>query len=163
MKRLFLIAVVLLPALSFAAGQTTNKKKDAGAENEVAIRKVIGDFTAVWNKHDAKAFSMLFAKDADFTNVSGMSASGRTEIEKFHAPRFASAFKNSHLMATETRIRFVKSDVAAVDVEWEMTGATDREGQTIALRKGLLSFVMVKENDKWLIVVMHNMNLPSNP
>lgn len=162
-KSLFLIGVITLSAWSLALGQTSEKKGLSNAKNEGAIGQVVADFIAAWNKHDAKAFSMVFSENADFTNVAGVSASGRTEVEKFHASRFATSFKNSNLMATGARIRFIKPDVAAADVKWEMTGATDGEGKILALRKGLLNFVMAKDNGKWLIVVMHNMNLPTSP
>lgn len=122
---------------------------------------MLTDFLEAWNRHDAKAFSMVFAEDADFTNVGGKSSHGRTEIEKFHAPRFATKFKDTHQKMTETKIRFIRPDVASVDARWEMTGAKGPEGQNIPLRKGLLNFVITKESNKWLITVMHNMDLPA--
>lgn len=104
---------------------------------------------------------MVFAVDADCTNVGGMGAHGRSEVEKFHASRFATKFKDTYQKITETKIRFIKPDVAAVDARWEMTGAKNGEGQDIPLRRGLLNFVMTKAGDKWLITVMHNMELPA--
>ncbi len=44
-----------------------------------------------------------------------------------------------------------------------MTGAKNPEGQDIPLRKALLNFVMTKDGEKWFIIVMHNMDLPSSP
>jgi uncharacterized protein (TIGR02246 family) len=138
----------------------SDKVKPAGsARDEQGIRKVLADFIEAWNKHDAKAFSMVFAEDADFTNVGGKSAHGRLEVEKFHAPAFATKFKDTNQKITETKIRFIKSDVAAVDARWEMTGAKDAEGQDRPPRKGLLNFVMTKEDGTWLITVMHNTEL----
>ena len=164
MRRAFTALTVLLILSVCAVGQTAgDKAKPAGnATDEEGIRRVLADFVEAWNKHDAKAFSLVFAEDADFTNVRGVSAHGRTEVEKFHAPRFATTFKDSHQKITETKIRFIKSDVAAVDARWEMTGARSQEGQEIPLRKGLLNFVMTKKGDKWFITVMHNMNLPDS-
>ena len=148
-----------------AVGQTAGvkAKPTSSAADEEGIRRVLADFVEAWNKDDAKAFSLVFAEDADFTNVRGVSAHGRTEVEKFHAPRFATTFKDSHQKITETKIRFIKPDVAAVDARWEMTGAKSQEGQEIPLRKGLLNFVMTKDGDKWFITVMHNMNLLDSP
>lgn len=130
--------------------------------DEMEIKKVLAEQVEAWNRHDAKAFSMVFAEDADFTNVVGTSAHGRAEVEKFHAPMFATIFKDTSLKITKTKIRFIKPDVAAVDAWWEMTGAKTREGKDIPLRKGLLNFVMTKEGGKWFITVMHNMNLPAS-
>jgi hypothetical protein len=41
---------------------------------------------------------------------------------------FATMFKNSVQKYTDIKIRFVRPDIAAVDVRWEMTGATDAHG-----------------------------------
>jgi hypothetical protein len=40
-------------------------------KNEQAIQKAVVDFMEVWNKRDARAFSLVFAEDADFHNVVG--------------------------------------------------------------------------------------------
>jgi uncharacterized protein (TIGR02246 family) len=150
-----LCCVVLLP------GYALSQKSQDNAKDNEGIRQVLRDFEAAWFKHDAKAFSMIFAEDADFTNVRGMSAQGRTEVEKFHAPLFAGMFKDAHFkMTNDTKIRFLKPDVAAVDARWEMTGAKDPQGQDRGLRKGLLIFVMTKQKGQWQITVMHNMDLP---
>jgi uncharacterized protein (TIGR02246 family) len=79
---------------------------------------------------------------------------------------FATIFKNSHQSYTAITTRFIRPDVAAVDVRWEMTGATDAQGNPRPDRQGLLNFVMAKNTGEWQIVVMHNLDLtalsPSN-
>lgn len=149
---------------TYSAARTTGREVQsaAGVQDEQGIRKVLTAFVEAWNKHDAKAFSMVFAEDADFTNVRGTSATGRAEIEKFHTPLFATRFKDTNQKMTRTRIRFIKPDVASVDAWWEMTGAKGPEGQDIPMRKGLLHFVMTREADQWFITVMHNMDLPAS-
>ena len=161
MKRAFAVLALCLAVPIFVVGQTTDGKvvRNSHDRDAEVIKKVLADFIEAWNKHDAKAFSMVFAEDADFTNVRGTSAHERMEVEKFHAPMFATRFKDTNQKITDTKIRFIKPDVAAVDARWEMTGAKNQEGQDIPLRKGLLNFVLTKENDKWFITVMHNMDL----
>lgn len=132
------------------------------AEDE-AIRAVMDHFMEAWNHHDVHAFAAVFAEDADFTNVRGQGASGRAKIEEFHARPFATMFKDSHQKYTDIKIRYLRSDIAAVDVHWEMTGATDSEGNPRPLRQGLLNFVMMKTAGQWQIVVMHNMDLALPP
>ena len=109
---------------------------------------MINAFVDAWNHHDAKAFAAVFAEDADFTNWRGQGASGRSKIEEFHAPLFATIFKNSHQRSTDIKIRFVRADVAAVDVHWDLTGATDAQGNARPLRQGVLNFVMAKNDGK---------------
>jgi uncharacterized protein (TIGR02246 family) len=147
----------LAVALAFGA-PTAAAEKD-----EQAIHDVMAHFVDAWNRHDAHAFSLVFAETADFTNVKGVGASGRVAIEQFHAAVFQTMFKSSHQTASVKSIRFIKPDVAAVDVLWEMTGATDRSGAPVRLRKGLLNFVMTKQGEQWSILVMHNMDLPVEP
>lgn len=161
MRRDFAGFLLLLSLSTSAICQTASgEPQTKDSMDEMGIQNVLADQVEAWNRHDAKAFSMAFAEDADFTNVIGMSAHGRAEIEKFHAPMFATIFKDSNLKMTNTKIRFIKPDVAAVDAWWEMTGAKTREGKEIPLRKGLLNFVMTKQGGRWFIIVMHNMDLP---
>ena len=152
----YLIALLSLIISSNINGQT---KDTVIAKDEERIKKVLADFTDAWNKHDAKTFSNVFSEDADFTNVVGKGATGRNEIEKFHAPMFSTKFKDTYLKINKSKIRFIKPDVAAVDAWWEMTGIKGPEGQDMPPRKGLLNFIMTKDNDTWLITVMHNMDL----
>ena len=128
--------------------------------DQQAIEQVVRRFEQAWNDHDARAFASVFAEDADFTNVFGMEAHGRTAIEQFHAPMFSTMFKNSRFTPTATRVRFIRPDVAAVDVRWVMSGATDPNGLPWPDRKGLINVVMTRENGEWAILVMHNMDLP---
>jgi uncharacterized protein (TIGR02246 family) len=159
MKSAFLsLLLLLILVLSDALSQTAappNREQD-----EKGIKQALTGFVEAWNHHDAKAFSMVFAEGADFTNVRGMSAHGRTEVERFHGPRFATNFKDSNQKITEIKIRFITPDVAAVDARWEMTGAKGPDGQDIPLRKGLLNFIMTRSSGQWLIMVMHNMDFP---
>jgi len=134
-----------------------------GETDERAIRAVMDRFVDAWNHHDAKAFATVFAEDADFTNWRGTAARGRTKIEAFHAPVFASIFSKSHLEYTDIKTRFVRPDVATVDVHWKMSGAIDAQGNPRPEREGLLSFVMAKSAGQWEIVVLHNLDISALP
>jgi uncharacterized protein (TIGR02246 family) len=157
MKYFFLTLLLIITA-SNSKGQTTDS---VNTKDEELIKKVLTDFTDAWNKHDAKAFSMIFAVDADFTNVGGNSKHGRNEIEKHHEPSFKTKWKDSYQKITQSKIRFIKPDVVAVDAWWELTGIKGPEGQDMPLRKGLLNFIMTKNGGIWLITVMHNMDWPA--
>ena len=115
-----------------------------------------------WNAHDPRAFALTFTPDADFTNVLGATAHGRADIESFHVPVFATIFKASHLTGAIRSIRFLTAELAAVDVDWQMTGAQSPNGSPAGLRKGLLDWITQRQSDgSWLIAIMHNTNLPS--
>lgn len=90
-----------------------------------------------------------------------MIARGRTAIEALHAPIFKTMFKDSHPSVTETSVRFIRPDVASVDVKWKMTGARDPLGNPWPEREGLLNWIATWHPSGWLIDVSHNMDLPS--
>jgi uncharacterized protein (TIGR02246 family) len=126
-----------------------------------AIEELVRALEAAWNRHDAQAFAQAFAEDADFTNVFGMVQKGRAGIAAAHAAVFKTMFQDSRLTVTETRVRLVRPDVAAVDVKWTMTGARDPHGNPWPERAGLLNWIATRHGERWLIDVSHNMDLPS--
>ena len=153
--RIMTICFLLFPLLFTA--------QTSAETDEHAIRAVMDRFMDAWNHHDAKAFAAVFAEDADFTNVRGIGASGRQKIEDFHAPVFATIFSKSHQEYTDVKTRFIRPDIAAVDVHWKMTGVIDAQGNPRPDREGLLNFVMAKNAGRWEIVVMHNLDVSALP
>ena len=116
-----------------------------------AISQTIERVFDAWNRHDAHAFAMAFTEDADFT------LHGRANVEAFHAPRFATYFSESRLTGAVRSIRFLTDELAAVDIDWEMTGAKSPDGKPWPQRKGLLNWIMSRQSDgTWLVEVMHN-------
>lgn len=133
---------------------------DTANTDRVRIQGQLAALERAWNSHDAGAFAAVFAEDADFVNVFGMPAKGRKAIEDFHAPIFATMFRESRLSLTAPEVRFLRPDVAAVDARWEMDGARDPHGKPWVKRRGLLSFVATRDEGAWRFAVAHNMELP---
>jgi uncharacterized protein (TIGR02246 family) len=138
----------------------------AQSDTEKPVRALIAAMGEAFAKLDAHAFSMVFHEDADFTNVWGMTAHGRKAIEEFHRPLLEGdgagpvpSFMHAELKMLETRVRFLRPDVASVDTIWTQTGAV-QNGRDMGARKGLLMLIATKERDGWGIAMMHNMDLP---
>jgi uncharacterized protein (TIGR02246 family) len=127
-------------------------------QDEAAIRKLMEDLAVAWNKHDVVSYSMVFAKDADFTNWRGtLRIHGREEIKNAHVDLFTGMFRQSKLTVTDTHIRFFAPDIAVVHCEWELVGTIDYDGKgTIPRRKYFPLMMVTKENGNWLITVFHN-------
>src|SRR5690242_10471764 len=96
---------------------------------ETQIRQLVFDAIEAWNRHDVRAFTRVYADDAELTNVMGQTFRGRTAIHDQHAEIFATIFKKSRLDASDIRVRFLSSAIASVDIGWEMTGAVDWDGK----------------------------------
>lgn len=132
-----------------------NQEQDRGA-----IATLVAALVDAWNRHDAAAYAAPFAADAEFTTVFGTVQHGRAAIAAAHAAIFRGMFRDSRLAVHETRIRFLRPDVAAVDVAWTMAGARDPQGKDWPDRRGLLNLVATREAAGWSIAVSHNMDLP---
>jgi uncharacterized protein (TIGR02246 family) len=152
------LPVLLIFTCAAAYAATVRVQRTAAPpEDEQRIAALMSEFQSAWNEHDARRFSLVFAEDAEFTNVAGRSARGRLEVERFHSPRFATTFRDSRLTIERTNIRLIRADVASVDAWWEMTGARTPQGQLRPLRKGQMHLVMTKDGNIWTILVMHNL------
>ena len=129
--------------------------------DQTAVQNLVTAFNKAFNAHDVKSFAALFAEDADFTNWLGMPAHGRAKIEEFHVPVLTVVYKNAVHKVTDSSIRFIRPDVAVVDVRSEATGAVTPDGKADPLRKFLMNWTVTKEpSGQWLIKVMHNTRLP---
>jgi uncharacterized protein (TIGR02246 family) len=121
------------------------------------IETVVSAVVEAWNRHDMQVYSAQFTADADFVNVVGMHFRGRPQIEAVHVDLHRTIFKNSMIRAVSTTVRPVNDQVAMAHVAWEMTGAEGLPGWNVPeLRKGMLSLVMVRAGDRWLITAAQN-------
>jgi uncharacterized protein (TIGR02246 family) len=152
--------LVSLPlAISRAQEQSTTSADSAG------IKQAVSGFTDAFNRHDPHSTAASFTEEADLTNTRGMSNHGRKEIEEHYGSLFAGFLKNAHRTVSVRNIRFLTPEKALVDSDWEMTGskAPDGSNMDVPLRKGLLDWVMAKENGRWLITIYHESEFPSTP
>lgn len=168
--RRWLLGTVLLLSVPPTGGllmTQVQKKLDTSGADEAAIRKIISDATEAWNRGDAKAYSQQFQENGGFTNVLGMVFYGRKDFEQRHAEIFNTIFKGSTLQQTIRKIRFVRRDVAVVDVDTEMTGYIRlppgvQTGPDGILRTRLQQ-VLLKENGTWWIAAYHNVDVKPLP
>ena len=49
----------------------------------------------------------------------------------------------------------IKPDVAAVDAEWELVGSKAGDGSENPVRKGIFTWVMVKQDGQWMFADFH--------
>jgi hypothetical protein len=140
------------------------------AENDSKdVRNVVAGFATTWNRHDLDAFGKLFAPDADFVNVAGVSWTGRQSIQAQHAyshgvipadspgfseedRRYYGIFKNSTLNFDQIDVRFLRKEVAIAQVNWELLG----DARTQNPRRGVFMFVLTRQNVGWLIAAAQN-------
>ena len=94
-------------------------------------------------------------------------STGVKNFEQRHAEIFSTIFKGSTLRQAIRKIRFVRPDVAIVDVDTEMTGYARLPLGVQAGADGILRTrlqqVLLKENGTWWIAAYHNVDVKPLP
>ena len=159
---IFIIKTILLFVITtiYVVAQNSAQRTKP---DETEIRAVTSAFIDTWNHHDMKAFAELFTNDADFVNVIGLWWKGRAEIQKEHEAIHATRMKNSYLTDLKTTVRFLQPDIAIAHMRWELTGDTGLEGKPLPTRKGILTFVLTKTGNQWLITAGQNTDIVPLP
>ena len=128
--------------------------------DEAAIQQLMGGLTEAWNRGDADAFGTRYHANGTFTNVNGTFHVGRDEFNRRHAEVFAGPFKGTTLSLTPRLLRFIRPDVAVIDVDVRVFGCRIKPlGVQADLGDSLrtcLLMVLVKEGGSWWITAYHN-------
>jgi uncharacterized protein (TIGR02246 family) len=137
------------------------------AAEEALIRKVVDAEEDAWNRSDAKAFAARFQEEGSLTDVLGAVSRGRAEIERRQFELFSSYFKGSLLALKVRKVRFLRPDVAIVEIDTEVSGfhkappAIFVDAEKV-IRTRLLQ-VMVKSGSDWTIASFHGVDVKTPP
>src|SRR5882762_318340 len=104
---------VVIPIVLFSAAISAAQ----GKPDEAAIRNVLQEEVAAWNKGDAQAYSQHFAADGTFTNVLGMFFTGHEAFLDRHEEIFRGVFRGTVLRQEVVSLKFVRPDTAVVRSE----------------------------------------------
>lgn len=130
------------------------------ADATESVRAVVSSLAEGWNRHDMASFAAAFSENADFVNVIGMHWRGRQEIEAKHAITHRTIFRNSNLQILDLSVRFLDPGTAVAHLWTELKGAESLPGRNApAIRRALMTCVLVKEADRWLIAAAHNTDI----
>jgi uncharacterized protein (TIGR02246 family) len=139
-----------------ATGLPQTAANPAQDKDRADVEKAVQNYMDSWNKHDVHAVALTYTEDTDFVNNFGALTHGRAGMEATFGPFMSGAYSETHQTGQVRTLRFLKPDVAAVDVDWEMTGAKNADGSVRPTRKGIHSLIMTKQSDgSWLIAIMH--------
>ena len=128
-------------------------------QDEQAIQNLALEFAAGWNRHDAQGMAACFTMDGDLVNPSGKIARGRAHVQKLFAEEQAGPLQASRVTMAHKHLRFLKPDLAMGDYQFEVSHIRNAEGQETTT-KGLVSCVLRKEGDGWLITAART-NVPA--
>lgn len=137
------------------------------SHDTAAIEAFVAGLTDAWNRGDASAFSARFDADGSFTNVLGIVAYGRDIFELRHSEIFTTIYKGSTLRQSIGKLRFIRPDVAVVDVDAAVTGYLRLPPGVQAANDGALraklQLVLTQEDGEWWIAAYHNVDVKPLP
>src|SRR6266481_6158474 len=97
-----------------------------GKPDEAAIRNILQEEVAAWNKGDAQAYSQHFAADGTFTNVQGMFFAGHQAFLDRHEEIFKGMLRGTVLRQEVVSLKFVRAHSAASGDGERRRGVEDR-------------------------------------
>lgn len=157
MKR-FAPAIV---ALSFALTSTIHAQTK---QDEEAVHNLPRDFFASFNKHDGHELAQIMTDDVDFVTVGAMLIHGKSDFEKYHTRLLDGRFHGIIVDLQQVEVRFLTPDVAVVHCGWAAAGDKNPDGTSRQPRCGLMTMVVEKRADRWLIAAAQNDNsIPGLP
>ena len=152
------IFLVILACLSSLAGHCQTPKKYAGDDLR-ALNQVATKWGHYWNTHNMDSMGTLLRPDVDFITVGGTWLKGRAEAAANHKEKHATIFKTSIWTTNKVDIKYMKSDLAIIHLQWGITGDFDPNGTPRVPRQGIFTWVVTKEKAQWLLLAVHNVNI----
>ena len=148
---------LFVPIIALATQVAAQQPPDARA-----IRTIVENETATWNRGDAVGYSKDFAQSGTFTNIRGQYFKGYDAFLKQHQEIFDGIFKGSTLKQDVVSLRFIRPDVAVVETFTSVTSAQSPPGviknSSGAFHTRLLQ-VVAKDGGVWKVVAYHNTDL----
>jgi uncharacterized protein (TIGR02246 family) len=126
---------------------------DSRAEDEAAIKAVLGDSYRAWAAGDADGMVANYTTDATAI-MTGSFRDSRNAIRSSMALGFAGPLQDSSTYNKQISIRFVGSDAAILVTESGILFAGDTEVPDAG--KVNCTWVLEKRAGEWLIVAYHN-------
>jgi uncharacterized protein (TIGR02246 family) len=140
MRAAFILAALLLPVVSQAAGP------------EAEIRAVLAAQEAAWNRADVAAFMEGYEKSPDltFSGTNGVTRGWQNVLERYRQ-RYPGAEAMGRLQYSEIEVRLVGSEAALVLGRFSLT-RTEKAGGNAS---GHFSLVFRKTTAGWRIIHDH--------
>ena len=126
-------------------------------QDKAAIRQIIRDIEVAWTHQDGYAYARLFVEDAELCEISGFKCQGREAIADRHQASFKTRDINSRLEISIERVRFIRPDVAHVEI------MSNYNNVTYPFVKILILLVLTKQKSDWRIEIFNYAGILSHP
>jgi uncharacterized protein (TIGR02246 family) len=112
-----------------------------------------------WNSHNMDSMGTMLTEDVDFVTVAGTESKGKAAAVAQHKRTHSMQFKNSIFSIDSVDIKYVKPDLAIIHFGWGISGDLDPDGTPRQPRHGIFLWVVIKHNERWLLLAVSNVNI----
>jgi uncharacterized protein (TIGR02246 family) len=130
--------------------------------DSAAIVHLIQDHAAAWNSRNPDAVAALLTADAVWVTSGGTELHGRQAIRDAHVQwlaQDAALGSTTHVHPEDgIRVRFVRDDVAVVDLVGQFIRASVAGGQPTVVEQARIFVVATKVGDAWRISHLRNLS-----
>jgi uncharacterized protein (TIGR02246 family) len=128
----------------------------ASASDEQAIRAVVREYGAAWNRHDMTTLAELFTDDAHWVTIVGMHWPGKSAVVTGHEAFHRTFFQTTDIELANVEVRVIAPGVAAAIVLLKVGPFTPPDGVRRPASDDRLSLILVKRDGRWRITHGHN-------
>lgn len=124
------------------------------------LRSLVDHLADAWNRGDGDAYGEVFAEDADFTSIRLDRGHGRAEIAAGHRWIFSSFYRHTRLRAEIDRIRYLRPDIAIVNIDQRIYHADGTPATGLGGNPGHTTHILAvaeRQPAGWRIVALQNM------
>jgi uncharacterized protein (TIGR02246 family) len=133
--------------------QAAGRRLSGDVQDRSAIATVVSGLEHAWAAGNGQAWASYFAEDADFTVWFGLYLHGSDAIFDVHQEIFDSCYKSSKLRLDVRALRFLRPDVAVVQLNGRILGPGDQSPEELQF---VSAAVMTKEDGCWRVALFHN-------
>lgn len=145
--------LLVLPVLGMAAQALAQS-----ADDETAIRNLAQQYETGWNAHDMNLLASMRVDDIDFVVVTGEHRKGREASMAKLGEQHRTQFRDSVWTNEKILVQFLRPDVALAHIEWAIKGDRNVDDTPRPPRKGIFTWVVVKDGAVWKLRAAHNTN-----
>ena len=149
MKRLVLFVVLCGGPTCLALPVCLNSQQPAAADASAAIRAVLSDQQAAWNRRDVTAFMKGYwnSPDLTFAGTSGITRGWEPVMARYRK-NYPDSAAMGHLNFSDIEVRPLGNGAAFVLGHWHLKRANDQPG-------GVFTLVFQRFPEGWFIVHDH--------
>ena len=123
----------------------------AQSQNEASVRALGDGFAKAFVQKNPEARASLFAESGTFVTPQGDYLEGHVAMVKDFGTEAQAVNGGTQAAFSNYRVRFIKSDVAAVDAFLTLHNINGPDGQVIPVIPVNFFYVAARHGDKWLI------------